>query len=256
MHPESNVMKARYPIALAIGAFTLLRIILAFTAPLTPQEAYYWTWSRFPDWSYFDHPPLASYAIALTTSVLGQTVPGIKMAAVLWALGWNLLWAGLVRDMFDDRRLAFWSLLALNLSLLYELYGFGPTPDGPLLFGWIGTIWAVWRVQRSGDGRWWFAAGACMGLAWLGKYSGVLLLPIVGLYLLAVPSMRVWLRRPQPWLAVLLAVLVFSPVLAWNAGHGWVSLAFQSSHRVAGMGGFKPRFFLVLVVTQFLLLSP
>lgn len=257
-HPTDRLPWAESGRAIAwlIACVTLLRLVLAAYAPLTPQEAYYWTWSRFPDGSYFDHPPLASYGIAFTTMLLGQTAFGIKTAAVLWSLGWNLLWARLVLDMFGDRRLAFWAVLALNLTLLYELYGFGPTPDGPLLFGWIGTIWAVWRASRSGDGRWWYAAGVFMGLSWLGKYSGVLLLPIVGLYLLAVPDQRRWLRRPQPYLAALLALLIFSPVLVWNAQHEWVSLAFQSGRRFESMGGLKPRFFGLLLATQFLLLSP
>ncbi len=247
---------SRQAVVWLIAGVTLLRFFVAAFAPLTPQEAYYWTWSRFPDWSYFDHPPLASYTIALTTAVLGQTVFGIKSAAVLWSLGWNLLWARLIQDMFGECRLVFWSLVALNLTLLYELYGFGPTPDGPMLFGWIGTIWAVWRVRQRGDGRWWFVAGFFMGLAWLGKYSGVLLVPVVGLYLLAMPSMRHWLRRPQPYLALLLAALVFLPVIIWNAQNEWVSLAFQSSRRLGEMGGLKPRFFLLLTVTQILLVTP
>ncbi|MBL8421020.1 MAG: hypothetical protein JNK92_10320, partial [Dechloromonas sp.] len=64
-------------ISLLIIGFSLLRFALAAIVPLLPQEAYYWTWSRFPDWSYFDHPPLASYSIALTTAVFGQTAFGI-----------------------------------------------------------------------------------------------------------------------------------------------------------------------------------
>ena len=125
-HPQALV-------GLIVG-FTLLRLLLAATVPLVPQEAYYWTWSRYPDWSYFDHPPLASYAIALTTAVFGSTVFGVKTAAVLWSLAWNLLWARLVLDMYGDRRTAFWSLLALNLTAIYEAFGIGPTPDGPLIF--------------------------------------------------------------------------------------------------------------------------
>ena len=53
----------------------------------------------------------------------------------------------------------FWSLLALNLTLLYQIFGIGPTPDAPLLFGWVGAIWAVWRASSSGKGRWWLLAG-------------------------------------------------------------------------------------------------
>jgi 4-amino-4-deoxy-L-arabinose transferase-like glycosyltransferase len=247
---------APHSVAWLIFGFTLLRLLLAASVPLVPQEAYYWSWSRYPDWSYFDHPPLATYAIALTTSVFGSTVFGVKAAAVLWSLGWNLLWARLVLDMYGDRRLVFWSLAALNLTALYEAFGIGPTPDGPLIFAWVGTVWAVGKVSQTGDGRWWFAAGAFIGLSWLGKYTGVLLLPVILLYLLSSPAHRHWLLKPQPWLALLLACVVFTPVLIWNAQHEWVSLAFQSTRRAGGMGGFKPRYLLVLLATQFLLLTP
>ena len=182
-----------------VVAFTLLRLLLAATAPLLPQEAYYWTWSLHLDWSYFDHPPLATYAIAATTAVLGQTAFAIKAAAVFWSIGWNVLWARLILDMYGDRRLAFWSLATLNLTLMFEVFAIGATPDGPLVFAWTGAIWAVWRATRSGaTGWWWLAAGVFTGLSWLSKYSGVLLLPIVLLFLLASPQQRHWLRDPKP----------------------------------------------------------
>ena len=271
-----------HAIAWLVAGFTLLRLLLAASVPLLPQEAYYWTWSLHPDWSYFDHPPLATYGIWLTTHVFGQNGFGIKAAAVLWALGWNLLWARIVLDLYGDRRLAFWSLAALNLTLMYEAYAVGPTPDTPLVFAWVAALWCVWRAGaptppvgggtpggagelgaarrflagESGDGRWWFAAGACIGVSLLGKYSGVLLLAIVFLYLLTSARLRPWLAKPQPWLAALLALALFAPVIWWNAQHDWVSFTFQSSRRVGEMSGFKPRYFLMLVGTQFALLTP
>jgi 4-amino-4-deoxy-L-arabinose transferase-like glycosyltransferase len=241
---------------LLIAAFTLLRLLLAASTPLLPQEAYYWSWSRHLAGSYFDHPPLASWMIALSTAVFGSTVFGIKSAAVAWSLGWNLLWLRLIQDMYDDRRLAFWSLLALNLTLVYEAYGIGPTPDGPLLFGWVGTIWAVWRAGASGQARWWLLAGVFAGLGLLGKYSAVLLLPVVLLYLATSPTQRHWLRRPWPYLAMLIAAAMFAPVLLWNAEHQWVSFAFQGSRRAGQMAAFKPRFALVLLGTQLLMVTP
>jgi 4-amino-4-deoxy-L-arabinose transferase-like glycosyltransferase len=241
---------------LLIAAFTSLRLLLAAVTPLLPQEAYYWSWSRHLAASYFDHPPLASWMIALSTAVFGSTVFGIKSAAVVWALGWNLLWLRLILDMYGDRRLAFWSLLALNLTLVYEAYGIGPTPDGPLLFGWVGTIWAVWCASASGRSRWWLLAGAFAGLGMLGKYAAVLLLPAVLLYLATSSSHRIWLRRPGPYLAVLVAIGMFVPVLLWNADHEWVSFTFQSSKRIGQMDAFKPRYFVVLLATQLLLVTP
>ena len=241
--------------ALIVGV-TLLRMLLAAFVPLMPQEAYYWSWSRELDWSYFDHPPLAAYMIALTTALVGQTVFGIKLAAVTWSLGWNLLWARLVLDMFGSRRMAFWCVAVLNLCLLYDIMGVGATPDGPLLFGWVGTVWALWRATRGANWRWWLAAGAFAGIALLGKYPAVLLLPVVLLYLAGSARQRHWLRKPQPYAAVLVALLVFAPVIVWNAGHDWASFAFQGSKRVGDMGGLKPHYFLVLVGTQLLLVTP
>ncbi len=239
-----------------IIVFVIFRVAMAGVTALTPQEAYYWTWSRFPSLSYYDHPPLASYSIWLTTRFFGSTPFGIKMAAVLWSLGWNLLWLQLVKDMFADRRLAWWSLLALNCTVLYELYGLGSTPDGPLLFGWTGTVWAVWRAVRSRHWGWWLLAGVFLGLGLLGKYPAILLLPAVGLYLLLSPARRHWLVHPAPWAAIAVALLLFSPVLYWNAQHDWASFAFQTGRRAGEVSGLKPRFFLLLLATQTLLLTP
>jgi hypothetical protein len=244
------------PLAAVIGAFLVLRLVLAATAPLLPQEAYYWTWSRYPALSYFDHPPLASYAIGVTTAVFGQTTFGVKSAAVLWSLGWNVLWARLILDAYRDERLAAWSLLALNLTLIYELLGFGPTPDGPLLFAWIGAIWAIQRVAATGLGRWWLVAGVFTGLACVGKYTGALIPVITLVFLLLAPAQRRWLRRPEPYLALLLAAAIFSPVVVWNVQHDGASFAFQSTRRLNEMAGLKPRFFFVLLATQCLVVTP
>ena len=78
---------------------------------------------------------------------------------------------------------------------------------------------------------------------------------MIGLYLLAVPAHRRWLRGPTR-LALALATLIFSPVIYWNAQHDWASMAFQSGRRVGEMSAFKPRFFALLVATQFLLVTP
>src|SRR6202030_3766023 len=59
------------------------------------------------------------------------------------------------------------------------------------------------------------------------KFTAVMLLPAVAAFLL-VPDWRArWLRSPYPWLAALIALLLFLPVLIWNAEHDWASFRFQ-----------------------------
>ena len=88
---RSDASEHRRAIALLIGGFTLLRLLLAATAPLLPQEAYYGSWSLHPAPDYFDHPPLATYGIWMSTALFGSTSFGIKLSAVAWSLGLNLL---------------------------------------------------------------------------------------------------------------------------------------------------------------------
>ncbi|MEA3288219.1 MAG: glycosyltransferase family 39 protein [Candidatus Marinimicrobia bacterium] len=256
MKPQTDVFQIPSKVWRVVLGFTLFRMVLAAILPLTPQEAYYWSWSRDLALSYFDHPPLASYSIWFTTALLGQTIFGIKIAAVLWFLGLNILWAKLTQEMFQNTDQTFWTLLALNATIVFELYGFVITPDTPLIFAWTATFYALWNLIRSQNSRWWYAAGLFMGLAWLGKYSGIMLVPSVLMFFLISKSQRKWLATPYPYLGVLIAILVFAPVLIWNAQHDWISFTFQGARRTAGMGTWKLRFVGELFGSQFFILTP
>jgi hypothetical protein len=48
--------------------------------------------------------------------------------------------------------------------------------------------------------------------------------------LLLRPSLRARFREPGPYLACIVATLVFVPVLHWNSQHDWISFSFQIQH--------------------------
>lgn len=215
-----------------VAATLALHLVLAGFVGLTPQEAYYWSWSRRLALSYFDHPPLAAWTIRLTTSLLGETERGIRAAAALHAgiFAAFLFLAG--RRLFGERA----ALLALGVALLAPITSLGQmvvTPDVPLLSGWFAALYFTVRALDEERGPWLLAAGAAAGLAALGKYTAFLLLPQILLALLLDPRGRRLLAGPWPWLGAALAAALFSPVLIWNAGHGWVSLLFQSTGRTS-----------------------
>ena len=223
---------------LLVATTILLHLAYAGAVGLTPQEAYYWSWSRRLALSYYDHAPLASWTIRLTTALLGETERGIRAAAALHGALFAafLFLAG--RRLFGERA----ALLALVFAMLAPITGLGQvvvTPDVALLSGWVATLYFTVRALDEEDGRWLLAAGAAAGLAALGKYTAFILLPQIFLALLLDPRGRRLLARPWPWLGLALAVAVFSPVLVWNAEHGWVSLLFQSSGRTSTFG-FRP----------------
>jgi hypothetical protein len=108
-------------------------------------------------------------------------------------------------------------------------------PDGPLVCALLGAGTCLMRALPADDRAWgwWLGTGACAGLALVSKYSAVLTLCGAAMYLLTSPVHRRWLARPQPWVAAALAAAMFAPVLAWNAGHGWASFAFQGGRAMA-----------------------
>ncbi|HEX8910612.1 MAG TPA: glycosyltransferase family 39 protein [Anaeromyxobacteraceae bacterium] len=228
-------------VAFALVAASLaLHAYLSGLLPLSPQEAYYWQWGRHLDLSYFDHPPLAAWTIRLTTAFLGDGERGVRAAALVHAGLFALFFFLAGRRLFGGRA----ALLATAAGVLTPLYALGQsviTPDTPLLAGWAAALYFTVRALDEERGPWLLAAGAAVGLAALGKYTGWLLAPQIFLALLLDARGRRLLGSPWPWLALALAVAVFSPVLAWNARHGWISFRFQLGWRASTGGGFSPR---------------
>ena len=97
----------------------------------------------------------------------------------------------------------------------------------------VAMLWSLVRLHESGDARWWLAAGLFAGLALLSKFTAVMLVPAVLAFTLVPDWRRRWLFSPYPWLAALIAVVVFSPVLIWNYQHDWASFRFQFVRAVA-----------------------
>jgi len=221
----------------ALAALTLLRLLVAAATPLSADEAYYWVWSRALAPGYLDHPPMVALWIAAGTALAGDSPLGIRLLGPIGAAIGSFLLAQAAYDLLPGtphqrRRAGILAAALLNATLLFGIGTVTMTPDTPLLLFWTATIWALARLHATGRGTWWLVAGAAAGLAATSKYTAALLAPAILLWLIAIPALRPWLRRWQPWAAAALALALFAPVLAWNATQGWVSLIKQ-----AGRGG-------------------
>jgi 4-amino-4-deoxy-L-arabinose transferase-like glycosyltransferase len=247
--------------ALAVTALAaLVRLLFAARLPLFPDEAYYWEWSRRIAGGYFDHPPMIALLIRAGTlfgsssplavrffSVLAGAVASLATAAIAWRL------AGGAAAVRAAAVLALMPLVASGLVLA--------TPDSPLLAASAVGLYAVVRalqapVRTHASLRWWSAAGVALGLAFASKYTSILLPVAVTAAVLVRPSLRARLREPGPYVACVLATLVFLPVLQWNATHEWISFRFQIQHGLGTPRGSALGRELDLVGGQLGLVSP
>jgi 4-amino-4-deoxy-L-arabinose transferase-like glycosyltransferase len=252
MNPnEARVVRTT---ALTILALVAMRLVAAAFTPITFDEAYYWMWSKHLAGGYYDHPPMVAVVIRLGTLIAGDTEFGVRLVSILLALpmSWAMYQAGAV--LFGSRRVAASSAILLNVTLMAAVGTLIVTPDAPLLVASSFLLFALAKVLETGRGVWWLAVGAAAGCALLSKYTALFFGPAILIWLVIVPRLRRWLISPWLYAGGLVALLLFAPVIRWNADHHWVSFIKQMGR--ARIEDFRPVFIAELIPTQIAFATP
>jgi 4-amino-4-deoxy-L-arabinose transferase-like glycosyltransferase len=239
-------------VLVVLGA-TAVRLAAGALVPLTEDEAYYRLWSMRPAFGYFDHPPMIAWWIWLGRHLVGDSPLGVRLIPTLGTAATSLVVFDLARLMGLGERTAARAGIWLNATILVGLGGELAVPDVPTALFWTSALWSAFRAI-NGRGAWWLAAGAAAGLGCLSKYSALFLAPGVLIWLALSADGRRALRTPWPWLAVVIALAIFAPNVAWNAQHGWVTFAKQFGRVRAN--GIAPLFLGKLLIDQVVLLNP
>jgi len=221
------------------AAVALLTIAVGFSnlfflaaADLHPDEAYYWVWSRDLKTGYFDNSPLIANIIHLSTAVFGKTEFGVRFPAFL---GWLFIIFFVYRftlKIYNKRAIALLAVFIADFTPLVASGGHLMTPDILMTFFASFTWYFLYRAIEEEKSDAWYPAGIFLGLSLLSKFQGGLIALAALTMVLARPEKRKWLLRKEPYLAVLIGLSLFAPVLYWNWKNGWAAFLFQSQHGV------------------------
>jgi 4-amino-4-deoxy-L-arabinose transferase-like glycosyltransferase len=251
--------KDRLALAILLGFF-VVRLLFAFTIGLGIDESYTIAISRRLSSSYFDHPPLHLWIAHFAALAVGEDAAArAPFVAVFFATGW--IYYRFSSELFGPRS-ALIGVFALNVTpFFFASAGSWIVPDGPLLFGLAVTALAATRVFNSNPPdnaltwRYWLLIGVGLGLAGLAKYSAALTAAGLAVFVLLSPKQRHWLKLPAPYIAASVAFVMITPVILWNAQHGWASFEFQGARGVPG-SELRPAQFLTMVLGEVAFLSP
>ncbi|MGH7632971.1 MAG: glycosyltransferase family 39 protein, partial [Gemmatimonadaceae bacterium] len=224
---------------LILSGAAFARLALAAVVPVVPDESYYWEFSRRLAAGYFDHPPAIAVLVRAGVVLFGVSALGVRFWPVV--AGWiaSVLLVLLARRLGGDR-------VALRTAVIIACVPLAAaglviaTPSTPLMLAAAGVLYALDRAitERVGSRAslgWWLVAGAALGFALLADYEGALIALGVLVALLAVAPLRRQLARPAPYLAALVALVLFAPNIWWNARRDWVSYRFQFAHGLGGL---------------------
>ena len=221
----------RWLLAAGLGSL-LLRLWIAGTFPITGDEAFFYWWGVYPDWGYYDHPPMVGWLIAATRATLGDSLWAIRLPVVLLPLGVGAaLWWALKGV---DKTRAAWAVAFFWLAPLNWLNTL-ITTDTPLIFWSVLSAAALMRAERrlSAD-RTAYAlyalSGVFIGCAFLSKYFAV----VLGLTYTAYFLMYRRDRLAGFALLVLCSVPFAMVNIGYNASHGWSNIMFNVYNRNQG----------------------
>jgi hypothetical protein len=192
------------------------------------DELYFLDCARHLQASYVDQPVLAPLLAWVSLHLFGVSLPGLRVwpSLAAWA---TVVVAGLTAREFGGTRRA-QLLAAVGTATMPQLLSSdhlaNTTPYA--LLAWAGLALVVVRIGRTGDCRWWLAAGVIAGLGVADDHSEAFLAVAVVIgALLSGGRTMIWNR----WFAAgaVIAVAFEVPDLWWQAQHGWATIAMTEA---------------------------
>ncbi|MCX8514832.1 MAG: glycosyltransferase family 39 protein [Burkholderiales bacterium] len=213
-------------------------IILLFIAALTiipyVDSYYYWFWSQHLQMAYVDGPPLIGYVIYLSTLIFGNSTLAINIVGTIVAIISFLIITDITRTILEPKdnnsnkiALIVGVLWLTNYHIVAHRIATFITYDGLVNLFELGAILAILKYITYKKNRYIYITGICAGLALFTKFSAIISLAIILAYFLFNPKLRQIFKSYHIYLTILIALVIFSPVLIWNYEHNWSSFIFQ-----------------------------
>jgi len=218
-----------------------------------PDEADHWVWSQHLSWGYFEHPPMIAFVIRLFTDIFGDKWYAIELCSQSMSLLTIIFLFILSKELFGNEA----ALLSVIIAESMPMFFIGSTIltiDNIMIVFWIITTYLFLKGLKEDKKVFLLLSGVTFGLGLMSKYTMILLPASMFLYLVVSPHHRVLLKRKEPYLSFLIGLIIFSPVIIWNAQNDWLSFKYQFTKGLTG--GEKGGQFFFFIGSQFVILGP
>lgn len=239
-------------LALLVAAKLLVHLVSANKYGYFRDELYFLDLGRHLDWGYVDCSPLIALYAKLAL-LLGGSLPVLRAIAAIAGAARIALTMLLTREIGGGRfAQALAGLCALSAPIYLGVDSILTMNGFESLF-WMGCVFFVIRIARTGNSRLWIWFGLLAGLGLENKHSTLFFGGAVAVALLLTPLRRE-LKRPWIWLGLCLALLIFLPNVVWQMRHGYPTI--EDLQNVKRMGKNVVLSPLQFVLQQVLLLNP
>jgi hypothetical protein len=215
------------------------------------DELYYIACSDHLAWGYVDQPPFSLYVLKLSRMIFGDSLTAIRLVPSLAHTGVIVLTGMMVKEMggrvfamFIACLAVFMSPIHLGMNLIYSMNGLD-------IFIWALATYMIVRMKNTQRQQDWIWLGVVLGIGLLNKISVLFLgCGIFAGLLLTNPKS---LTTRWPYLAGVIAFIIFLPYIFWNMANDYAHLEFIHN---ASAGKYAGRSRLDFIKEQILFLNP
>ena len=223
-----------------------------FSYGIFRDEYYYLACANRLALGYVDHPPLSIYVIAVWKFLFGDSliairfVPALISSVTIFLLGLFTIQLGGKKSAVIISMLAFmFTPIFLGMNTIYSMNTFD-------FFFWISSAYLFLRIIQTENKKNWIWLGVVLGFGLLNKTSVFWLGAGILVGTLFTP-LRKDLKTKYPYIAFIIAMLIFSPYIIWNITHDFAHLEFMRNAATRKYGGLTPISF---IMDQILILNP
>lgn len=165
-----------------------------------------------------DHPLLSIYILKCSGLLFGESDFGLRILHVLFGTA-TIVPVYFLGCELRSREAGLWAAALLAVDLFHVSWSRMFMPEVIMLFFWSLAMLQLLRVVRSHRTSGFVWLGVWLGLSYLGKETGILLLPVASLFLLVSKEHRNLLWNRKWYITHATFLLVIAPDILWNLAH-------------------------------------
>ena len=208
-----------------VGAVvTVQAVLLVVLAPRYGphrDELYFVSAGQRLDWGYPDQPSLTPFLARLATEVAPHHLLALRLPSILAVVGIVLLAVQFARLVGAGRGGQVLTAVVVAASAVLMALGHLLSTATFDTLAWTAVLVLVTQAVLDHRPRLWLVAGVVAGIGLNNKHAVAFLLFAILVACLLDRELRPQLRTPWPWLAGVIALLMWVPNLLWQADHGW-----------------------------------
>jgi hypothetical protein len=216
-------------------------VLLALAPRYGPHrdELYFVSAGQRLAWGYPDQPSFTPFLARLATEVAPHHLVVLRLPSILAVVGIVLLAVQLARLLAAGRAGQVLTAVVVAASAVLMIGGHLLSTATFDTLAWTAVLVLATQAVLDRRPSLWVVAGVVAGIGLNNKHAVVFLLFGILVACALDRELRPELRRPWPWLAGLIALVMWVPNLVWQAQHDWPVFALSADiqDEYGGLGG-------------------